>query len=223
MCGRYSITVPTNQLAERFDAAPPTEAPAPHYNASPTQALPVLLNEGERQIQLLRWGLIPHWSKDMSTAYKMINARSETLDEKPSYRDPFNKRRCLVLADGFYEWQKTGKGKIPMRFTLKSGEPFAFAGLWENWKDPNDPDGNWLRTFTIITGQPNSLVAPVHDRMPMILLPENEKAWLDNEAGPTIWHDILRPYPAELMRAYPVSTRLNVTTNDDPSLIAPAV
>ncbi len=218
MCGRYSITVPTSQLAERFDAAPPSETPGPHYNAAPTQELPVLLNEGERQIQLLRWGLIPHWSKDTSTAYKMINARSETLDEKPAYRDTFKKRRCLVLADGFYEWQKTGKGKTPIRFTLKSGEPFAFAGLWENWKDP---EGNWLRTFTIITGKANALVAPVHDRMPMILLPENEKTWLDNEAGPTIWGNMLQPYPAELMRAYPVSTRVNATSNDDPSLIEP--
>src|SRR5258707_9380083 len=193
VCGRYSITVPTSQLAERFDAAPPSESRGPHYTAALTQKLPVLLTEGERQIQLLRGGLIPHWSKDTSTAYKMINARSETLDEKPAYRDTFKKRRCLVLADGFYEWQKTGKGKTPIRFTLKSGEPFAVAGLWENWKDP---EGNWLRTFPIITGKPNALVAPVHDRMPMILLPENENTWLDNEAGPTIWGNILQPDPA---------------------------
>jgi len=222
VCGRYSITVPTTQLAERFDAAPPSELPGPRYNAAPTQTLPVLLNTGERQIQLLRWGLIPRWAKDATTGYKMINARSESLTEKPAYRDSFKRRRCLVLADSFYEWQKTGDGKIPMRIMLKSGEPFAFAGLWETWKDPQDPEGELLRTFTIITGKPNDVVAPIHDRMPMILLPEDEKVWLDNEADTETWSKLLKPYPADLMRAYPISRRINATTNDDPSLIVPA-
>jgi len=220
MCGRYSISIPAEQLAQRFDAIVPPEITQPHYNASPTQDLPVLLNEGEREVQLMRWGLIPFWSKDPTTGYKMINARVETLDEKPAYREPLKKRRCLVLADGFYEWQKTAGGKkIPMRIMLKSGEPFAFAGLWENWKNA---DGEWLRTFTIITGKPNEVVAPIHDRMPTILLPEHEKVWLDNDAGLDAWHDVLRPYPADLMKAYPVSTRINIVTNDDPSLTAPA-
>lgn len=220
MCGRYSISIPAEQLAQRFDAIVPSEITQPHYNASPTQDLPVLLNEGEREVQLLRWGLVPFWSKDPTTAYKMINARVETLDEKPAYREPLKKRRCLVLADGFYEWQKTPEGKkIPMRIMLKSGEPFAFAGLWENWKNA---DGEWLRTFTIITGKPNEVVEPIHDRMPMILLPENEKIWLDNDAGLDAWHEVLHPYPADLMKAYPVSARINVVTNDDPSLTAPA-
>jgi putative SOS response-associated peptidase YedK len=217
MCGRYTIAVPTELLAERFDATVPPDA-GPRFNAAPTQQLPVLLNDGERQIQMLRWGLIPHWSKDASSASKMINARAETIAEKPAYRGTFQKHRCLVLADGFYEWKKTSDGKVPIRFTLKSGEPFAFAGLWENWKDPQ---GEWIKTFTIITGKPNELVSSVHDRMPMMLLPENEKVWLDNDAGETIWQDVLRPYPAELMRAYPVSKRVNVAGNDDPSLIEP--
>ncbi len=220
MCGRYSISIPAEQLAERFDAVVPPETTTPHYNASPTQQLPVLLNEGEREIHLVRWGLIPHWAKDPTTGYKMINARVETLEEKPAYRDPLKKRRCLVLADGFYEWKKTPDGKIPMRIMLKSGEPFAFAGLWENWKDP---EGDWIRTFTIITGKPNDVVAPIHDRMPVILLPKNEKVWLDNEAGLDAWQEVLKPYPADLMKAYPVSTRINAVTNDDPSLVAPAV
>ncbi|MEP7287002.1 MAG: SOS response-associated peptidase [Chloroflexota bacterium] len=219
MCGRYSITVPTEALIERFEAVPSPQVPRsePRYNAAPSQNLPVLLNNGTRQIEYLRWGLIPHWSKDTSTAYKMINARAETLTSKPSYREPLRKRRCLVLADGFYEWQKTGKTKTPMRMTLKSGEPFAFAGLWENWHDPESD--LVVRTFTIITGKPNEVVAPIHDRMPIILLPKNEKIWLDNDAGEEAWENILQPYPADLMMAYPVSARVNATTNDDPSLI----
>src|SRR5579859_6828540 len=119
MCGRYTITVPTQELAERFQAELPPQPIDPTYNAAPTQDLPVLLNQGERQIQVLRWGLVPSWAKDTSTGYKMINARSETLEEKPAYRTTFHKRRCLVLADGFYEWKKTPNGKIPVRFTLK--------------------------------------------------------------------------------------------------------
>ena len=218
MCGRYSIAVPTQELAERFQAELPSQPVDPHYNAAPTQNLPVLLNQGERQIQYLRWGLIPSWAKDDSTGYKMINARAETLSEKPAYRTALRKRRCLVLADGFYEWKKTSNGKIPMRFTLKSGEPFAFAGLWETWKNPED---EWVRTFTIITGEPNDLVKPVHDRMPVMLLPENEKIWLDDGAGETVWQNLLRPYPADLMTAYKVSKRVNDVTNDDPALAAP--
>ena len=149
---------------------------------------------------------------------QMINARAETLTEKPTYRRTFEKRRCLVLADSFYEWQKTSSGKVPMRIMLKSGEPFAFAGLWESWKDP---EGEWLKTFTIITGKPNDVVAPIHDRMPMILLPENESVWLDNNAGEEVWKDLLKPYPSELMTAYPVSKRVNTPANDDPGLLQP--
>src|SRR6266849_4679541 len=219
MCGRYSIAVPTQELAERFQAELPPQPVDPHYNAAPTQNLPILLNQGERQIQMLRWGLIPSWAKDDSTGYKMINARAETIGEKPAYRTALRKRRCLVLADGFYEWKKTSNGKTPMRFTLKSGEPFAFAGLWETWKNPED---EWVRTFTIITGEPNDIVKPVHDRMPMMLLPEDEKSWLDDEAGETIWRDLLRPYPADLMKAYTVSKRVNDVSNDDKTLTAPA-
>jgi putative SOS response-associated peptidase YedK len=146
----------------------------------------------------------------------MINARAETLPEKPAFRAALKKRRCLVLADGFYEWQKTPSGKQPMRITLASGEPFAFAGLWETW---DAPDGSLLRTFTIVTGEPNELVAPIHNRMPAILLPEHEAVWLDNAAEPAIWQDILRPYPAERMAAYPVSRRVNFVSNDDAGLV----
>lgn len=221
MCGRYSITASPGLLAERFEASVSPEVlaqSAPRYNAGPSQSLPVVLNEGERQISLLRWGLVPRWSKDASSGYKMINARSETVEEKPSFREAIKKRRCLVLADGFFEWKKTPEGKIPMRITLKSGDPFAFAGLWETWKDP---EGALLRTFTILTTKPNELVSSIHDRMPVMLLPEQEKLWMDNAAGPETWRSVLLPYPQDLMRAYRVSTRVNSPGNNDPSIIAP--
>lgn len=222
MCGRYTITTDQTQLAERFNAAPPSELIQPRFNVAPTQMLPVLLNEGERQIQLLRWGLIPRWAKEPSNDYSMINARAETLEEKTTYRDAFHKRRCLVLADSFYEWQKTPdvKTKIPMRIMLKSDQPFAFAGLWETWKD--QATGDVIRSFTIITTPPNELVEPIHNRMPAILLPELENEWINNDAGPDVWHDLLKPYPADLMTAYPVSKRVNSPANDDPSVLQPA-
>lgn len=216
MCGRFTIFADPAQLAERFNAALPAEGLRPRYNAAPTQDLPVILNEDERAIQLLRWGLVPFWAKDPAIGNRMINARAETLPEKPSFRTPLQKRRCLVLADGFYEWKKTEHGKAPLRIGLKTGEPFAFAGLWETWKQP---DGELLRTFTIITTPPNSLMEPIHNRMPAILLPEDEALWLDNSAGVIGWLSALRPYPAELMTAYPVSPRVNSPRNDDPSVV----
>src|SRR5262245_15903963 len=193
MCGRYTIATPPDQLAERFDATLPAEMLQPRYNAAPTQLLPVLLNEDdpERHIQVLRWGLIPHWAKSANVDYRMINARAESLEEKPTFRTALQKRRCLVLADSFYEWQKTPDGKkIPMRIMLKSDEPFAFAGLWESWKDRES--GESIRSFTIITTEANELVTPIHNRMPVILPRENENAWIDNEAGPDAWRELLQ-------------------------------
>jgi putative SOS response-associated peptidase YedK len=217
MCGRFSIFADPERLAERFAAALPEQGIQPRYNAAPTQDLPVLLNEDRSRIQLLRWGLIPFWAKDPSIGNRMINARAETLAEKPSFRTPLKKRRCLVLADGFYEWKKVNSGKQPMRIALTSGQPFAFAGLWETWKQP---DGDLLRTFTIITTQPNELVASIHNRMPAILLPEHEALWLDDAAQQEAWLDLLRPYPADLLTAYPVSKRVNSPANDDAAVIA---
>jgi putative SOS response-associated peptidase YedK len=216
MCGRFTIFADPDRLAERFEASLPADGLQPRYNAAPTQRLPVILNEVPPAIQLLQWGLIPSWAKDPAIGSRMINARAETLAEKPSFRTAFKKRRCLVLADGFYEWQQTPSGKQPMRITLASEEPFAMAGLWESWQAP---DGSLLRTFTIVTGEPNELVAPIHNRMPAILLPEHEAIWLDNAAEPAIWQDILRPYPAERMAAYPVSRRVNFVGNDDGGLV----
>lgn len=216
MCGRFTIFADPDRLAERFQASLPADGLQPRYNAAPTQQLPVILNDGPPAIQLLQWGLIPFWAKDPSIGSRMINARAETLVEKPAFRAAFKKRRCLVLADGFYEWMQTPDGKQPMRITLASGQPFAMAGLWETW---DAPDGSLLRTFTIITGEPNDLVAPIHNRMPAILLPEQEAIWLDNAAEPAIWLDMLRPYPAERMAAYPVSRRVNFVGNDDAGLV----
>ncbi|HEY1014887.1 MAG TPA: SOS response-associated peptidase [Herpetosiphonaceae bacterium] len=216
MCGRYSIFTQPQQLAERFEASLAPELLAPRYNAAPTQLLPVITNHGERRIQLLRWGLVPSWADDPSIGSRMINARAETLEDKPAYRTAFAKRRCLVLADGFYEWQKVGGGKVPVRFKLASGEPFAFAGLWESW---DTPEGEPLLSFTIVTGEPNELVAPVHNRMPVILTAETERTWLEDGAGGEAWKAALRPYPAELMESYAVSKLVNSPGNDSPALI----
>lgn len=221
MCGRYTIFTDPGHLAERFQAELPADGLQARYNAAPTQSLPVILNTDDpRRIERLRWGLVPSWSQDPAIGSRMINARGETVAEKPAFRAALRKRRCLVLADGFYEWRKNPIGpKTPLRFTLADGAPFAFAGLWEMW---NAPDGSVLRTFTIITGQPNELVAPVHDRMPAILLPEHEAIWLDNAAEPAIWQDILRPYPSERMVVTSASRRVNAVSNDDVAVLTDA-
>jgi putative SOS response-associated peptidase YedK len=222
MCGRYTIAIPPEQLAERFNATLPAEPLPARYNAAPGQQLPILLNENQdqRPVQLVRWGLIPYWAKDHKTDYRMINARSETLEDKPAFRKSLHKRRCLVLADSFYEWQKTPDGKVPTRILLKSGEPFAMAGLWETWTSKET--GEVIRSFTIITTEPNDLMASIHNRMPVILPPEHEDAWIAGEDAPKDWRDLLRPYPADLMKAYPVSTLVNSMKNDSVALIAPA-
>ena len=218
MCGRFSIFADPERLAERFDASLPEQGLQPRYNAAPTQDLPVILNEDERHIQLLRWGLVPFWAEDPAIGSRMINARSETLAEKPSFRTALKKRRCLVLADGFYEWQKTADGKVPMRITLKTGEPFAMAGLWETWKEPT---GDLLRTFTIITTSPNDLLEPIHNRMPVILPKETWNLWLDPAAQVGEVQPLLVPLPADRMAAHPVGKAVGNTRNDGPDLILP--
>lgn len=217
MCGRYMITTDAEQLALRFGAEAPAAGVAARYNAAPTQKLPVIVNAEPLRIQLNSWGLVPAWARDKTSGTGLINARLETAAERPSFRDAWRQRRCLVLADGFYEWQRTARGKVPMRITLKSNEPFAFAGLWEEWRGANEPA---LRTFTILTTTPNDLMAPIHKRMPVILRPEQEAAWLDTEADRD-WQRELEPFPADLMAAYPVSSRVNSPRYDDPSLIEP--
>ena len=218
MCGRFSVAVNPEVLVERFEVSLPDETLFPRYNAAPTQKLPVITNEDDRKIKLFRWGLIPSWAKDLSIGNKLINARAETLSEKPSFRKALEKRRCLVPADGFYEWQKTAQGKIPLRFTLRSEEPFAFAGLWEQWTSST---GEMIPSFTIITTTANELVTPIHNRMPVILRRENEHAWLNNASGVKSWISLLVPYVAGEMKCYPVSPRINSPGFDDPSVLEP--
>src|SRR5215216_3572508 len=179
MCGRYTLRTPVDTLAEAFEIEEYPSSIVPSYNIAPTQEVAAVVEEDEkRKLEMLRWGLIPSWAKDPAIGNKMINARAETLAEKPSFRTALKRRRCLVVADGFYEWKKTGGGKTPMYVQLKDGQPFGFAGLWEAWQSPED---GLIKTCTIITTTPNELLADIHDRMPVILPREAYDRWLAPE------------------------------------------
>ncbi len=221
MCGRYSLTTPVEGLRRVFGFL---EQPnlAPRYNIAPSQEVAAvrLGEDGKRHFAQLRWGLIPSWAKEAKIGNRMINARAETVAEKPAFRAAFRRRRCLVLADGFYEWQKRDKGaKQPYRITLADGGPFGFAGLWESWRDRES--GERIESATIIVTEANDLLRPIHDRMPVILSPEDFDAWLDTERPGEAARALLRPYPAAALAATPISTRVNKVTNDDPAVIAP--
>jgi putative SOS response-associated peptidase YedK len=222
MCGRYTLTVKPEDLKERFHLDSADATSAPRFNVAPTQDVPVVLNESPTRLSLVQWGLIPSWAKDPGIGAQLINARAETVAEKPSFRNAFKKRRCLVLADSFYEWRKDGEGsrpsKTPLRITLKAGEPFAMAGLWEVW---TSPEGEKRRTCTIITTEANDLLASIHDRMPVILPPDQELRWLDDNLDAENLKGLLQPYPSNLLSFYEVSRRVNATQNDDPSVIDP--
>jgi putative SOS response-associated peptidase YedK len=219
MCGRYTLKTPVSVLAERFDIEDSPSSITPSYNIAPTQQVATVLAEnGKRKLEMLHWGLIPSWAKDPEVGNRMINARAETVAEKPSYRKAFQERRCLILADGFYEWQKTDNGKQPFYIRMQDESPFAFAGLWESWRN-----GREIRSCTIITTAPNELAAPIHNRMPVILDPEDYEMWLDpdfDERDPLT--SLLKPYPADVMEAYPVSRRVNKPSNNEPGVIEPA-
>jgi putative SOS response-associated peptidase YedK len=221
MCGRYRLTRKKEILAEHFGIEP-NDNWQPRYNVAPTQNVAVVRQDSEQPRRIgstMRWGLIPFWAKDASIGYKMINARCETIAEKPAYRDALKKRRCLISADGFYEWQKNGKAKTPFCFTLGEDTVFAFAGIWERWKNP---EGQFVETFSIITTTPNALCQDVHDRMPVILPDEHYDLWLDPG-----FHNteelcaLLKPYDAAQMKRHEVSTRVNAVKNDDPSCAEP--
>jgi putative SOS response-associated peptidase YedK len=203
------------------ETASPLNVPV-RYNVAPTQDVPAVrpAKAGGRELAMLRWGLIPAWAKDEDIGARLINARGETAAELPSFRAAFRRRRCLVAADGFYEWRKAGKGpKQPFLVELADGRPFAFAGLWERWDKA--PDGRPLETCTIITTRANELLAPIHDRMPVILPPADYDAWLDVEGtGVEAAKALLRPYPAAAMAAHPVSPRVNNARNDDAACLA---
>jgi len=220
MCGRYTLKTPINVLAERFDLDDYSSSLSPSYNIAPTQEVAAIVEEGEeRKLETFRWGLIPSWSKDPSIGNKMINARAETVSEKPSFRSAFKKRRCLIVADGFYEWQKTDGGKQPFHIKMNDSSPFAFAGLWEAW----DKDGEEIRSCSIITTDANDLMNEIHHRMPVILHPENYGVWIDSgfEEKEALM-DLLKPYPSDEMEAYAVSRRVNKPSNNEPSVLESA-
>lgn len=220
MCGRYELHSSPAVIALAFGLAHPP-ALAPRYNIAPMQQVPIVrVNaHGVRELAFVRWGLVPRWAKDASIGTKMINARGETLKEKPAFRTAYRRHRCLVPADGFYEWMALDRGgKQPMRIAMKNGQPFAFAGLTERWLAP---DGEPLDTCTIVTTGANALLAPVHDRMPVILASDDYARWLDPTlADPS---DLIAPVAADRCTMQPVSTRVNNVRHDDASLIAPVV
>lgn len=189
----------------------------PRYNMAPTQTLPVIASDAPDEIQFFRWGLIPFWAKDPSIGNRMINARSETILEKNSFKTPARKRRCLVLADGFYEWKKNeDKTKTPTRIEFEDGRLITFAGLWESWKDP---EGKEIKSFTILTTTPNEICADVHDRMPVIVKPEDRDRWLNMDIPPEDLIDIYRPFPEEGMITRPISKLVNSPANDGPEIL----
>jgi putative SOS response-associated peptidase YedK len=217
MCGRYRLSRRKQIIEEHFDSVSGEEDWTPRYNVAPTQPVPIIRQhpkEPHRDLSLVRWGLIPSWAKDASGSAGSINARSESAAIKPAFREALKLRRCLVPADGFYEWSRAGKTKQPYCFEVNDGELFAFAGLWERWKDPS---GKWIKSCSILTTTPNAVTAQVHDRMPVILNPDRYDLWLDpGSSDVTAVSEMLKPYDARLMRSYPVSTRINHTQNDDP-------
>jgi len=221
MCGRFTLTPSAQVLMDELGLLWIPEDYRPRFNVAPGQLI-LAARDGDqgRKGAMLKWGLVPPWAKDPSIGSRMINARSETVAEKPSFRRAFDRQRCIIPADGFYEWRKDGKVKIPMLFRLREGRPFAFAGLWEAWRPPSG-EGETLFTCTILTTVANELVQPVHDRMPVILPKEAIDLWLDRDVPGEGVRGLLVPYPAEEMEAYEVSTRVNSVKNDDPLCIQP--
>jgi putative SOS response-associated peptidase YedK len=217
MCGRFDRRQEEYEVIDRFDIQQSLFKVEPRFNIAPTQMLAVVTEHSPRTLEGMKWGLIPHFIR--ASVGGFINARAETLAEKPSFRMPLKHRRCLIPASGFYEWKKRPDGKQPMRICRTDGGLFAFAGLWEEW---GQEDGEALRTCTIITVAPNALVAPIHNRMPAILQREDEALWLDRSVtDPAAVLPLLRPYPDDELTAYPVSTRVNRAEEDCPECLLP--
>jgi putative SOS response-associated peptidase YedK len=218
MCGRYSL-ICIDALGNRFRVFDPMMGARSHFNIAPGNEMPVITRSGENHVAILRWGLIPSWTKDIRAAKPLINARAETLAEKPSFRSLLKSRRCLVPASGFYEWKKEGNRKIPHYFRLTDEPLFSFAGLYDSW---HNPEGVSVSTYTIVTCEANSLVAPVHDRMPVILSRENEERWLaPDPITPEDLKQILVPFLPGRMDAMPVSDLVNNPAIDDERLVRP--
>lgn len=221
MCGRYTQRMTFERLARRYGIRESWGEFQPSFNIAPGQSAPVVVNEEKKVLKTMLWGLVPFWAKEADKSYKTINARSETLTEKPTFRKPFERRRCLVPADGFYEWTPTGSGrsKAPFFFAVKDQEVFSFAGLWDRWESSEGPA---LETYAIITVGANELVKTYHPRMPAILKPEDEGKWLDPELRDTArLTRFLKPYAAGKMKAHPVSTLVNSPANNNPLCVEP--
>jgi putative SOS response-associated peptidase YedK len=219
MCGRYSFAPDLKVVNEHYDITVNDGDIPPNYNCAPSQLLPVVTNDNADRISFFKWGLIPFWAKNPAIGYKMINARGETIAEKPSFKNAFARRRCLVPADGFYEWKKLpdGKTKIPYRIFLPGRPLFSMAGLWETWKSP---EGEHVHSFTIITTTPNDLMEGIHDRMPVILEKQDEKMWLEEKNQKALL-ELIKPFDSNRMDAYQISSMVNSPRNNSPEIIEP--
>lgn len=220
MCGRYWLVTPLDALTSRFRLAGERVPLAPRWNAAPGQDLPVIRAGpgGGRVLEPMRWGLVPSWAASPADAGRPINARAETAATKPSFQEPMRRSRALVPGDGFFEWKKGDRGREPFAIRLKSREPFAFAGLWDEWRPRQGPA---IRSFAILTTRPNALVAELHDRMPVILTPAGEDVWLDPGSRPADLSKLFEPADAALFESFPVSKRVNAPANDEPSVLEP--
>ncbi len=215
MCGRYQLSVSGKEITERYNVTVYDDFFSPKFNCAPGQLLPVITNEEPEILNFYRWGLIPFWAKDPSIGNKLINARAETIDSKPAFKNSFKNRRCLIPANGFYEWRK--KDKTPFRIYLKGENLFSMAGIWDVWRDK---ENNEIRSFAIITTDSTGSLKEIHDRMPVILKPEDERKWLF-EQDKDILKSMLKPVNEDLLEFYPVSKKINSPKNDDEQLIYP--
>jgi putative SOS response-associated peptidase YedK len=219
MCGRFVLIANPEIVQQSFNLSAPPAEMQPRYNIAPTQPVMVITNENPTEVTYHKWGLIPSWAKDMSMASKMINARSESAADKPSFRSAFRRRRCLIPTDGFYEWQEHGKEKTPMFVHRPNREVYGMAGLWEIW---HDPDGGELRTCTILTTEANTFMQQYHHRMPVIIHPEDYALWLSPDEEPLpVLQGLMKAYDADGLEAYPVSKAVNKVSNDSPQLMEP--
>ena len=223
MCGRFALDIPLSALAGFFRVDEIIDI-GPRFNISPTQMVPAIFNDsdtGRRVLKMFRWGLIPSWAKDASIGSRLINARSETAAEKPAFRSAFRRRRCLIPTTGFYEWKRSGTSKHPYHICMRDSALFAFAGLWEQWQGGEQ---GAVETCAILTCEPNELMSPIHNRMPVIIEPSEYDLWLDTGVTDTnALKPLMKSYPADRMTAYPVSARVNTPSNNDPSCIVPLV
>jgi len=222
MCGRFTLTLDPGELQELLELGPFIHIVQPRFNIAPSQPVPIVKEAKTRAVELYRWGLVPFWADDPKIGYRMINARSETAHEKPSFRAAFKYRRCLILADGFFEWHSKAKGtpKTPYFFKLENDYPFSFAGLYEHWQSK---DGGELHTCTILTCPPNEMVSKYHNRMPVILDKDARWTWLEQGMDKSILRNLLAPYPADKMKCYAVSRAVNSPENDRPEVLEPVV